>query len=200
MCSSDLDKKGYNGGQAGWGHVSDIKGIHRQLQDIHDSILQQGEWAKPAQLKAVKEEVESDDAHFAKQSKKMQDAINLHLRKGKSYKDAVAAAKVHVKEEVELEERSLSTDEMGKREDIVKGMKKNLSGFKSKYGKDAKAVMYATATKLAKEEVETEEDIDTSLLELWLTLDQGDRNQLSEMIERGLEEEIVNFISEVDNG
>jgi hypothetical protein len=45
-----------------------------------------------------------DDAHFEKQSKKMQDAINLHLRKGKTYSDAVKAAKVHVKEEVELDE------------------------------------------------------------------------------------------------
>ncbi len=44
-------------------------------------------------------EEETDDEHYAKQSPKMQDAINLHLRKGKSYKDAVTAAKVHVKEE-----------------------------------------------------------------------------------------------------
>lgn len=47
---------------------------------------------------------EVDDQHFNKQSKPMQDAINLHLRKGKSYKDAVAAASKHVKESNELEE------------------------------------------------------------------------------------------------
>lgn len=39
-----------------------------------------------------------------------------------------------------------------KREDIVKGMKKNLSDFRRRYGKDAESVMYATATKMAKEE------------------------------------------------
>lgn len=50
----------------------------------------------------------SDDAHFARQSPKMQSAINLHLRKGKSYKDAVAAAQKHVKEEVELSEEKVS--------------------------------------------------------------------------------------------
>lgn len=150
------DKKGYNGGQANWGHVGDIKNIHRQLQDIHDGILQHGEWAKPAQIKTMREDVE------------------------------------------QVEERSLSTGEMNKREDIVKGMKKGLGGFKARYGKDAKSVMYATATKLAKEEVE--EDIDTSLLELWVTLDAGDRDKLSEMIDRGLEQEIIEFISEVDNG
>lgn len=51
-------------------------------------------------------------------------------------------------------EASLSTSEMSKREDIVKGMKKNFASFKSRYGADAKSVMYATATKMAKEEVE----------------------------------------------
>ena len=44
---------------------------------------------------------ETDDQHYAKQSKPMQDAINLHLRKGKSYKDAVAAAQKHVKEDLD---------------------------------------------------------------------------------------------------
>ena len=41
---------------------------------------------------------DNKDEHFGKQSQKMQDAINLHLRKGKSYDEAVAAAKKHVKE------------------------------------------------------------------------------------------------------
>jgi len=44
------------------------------------------------------EEGNVNDDHFSKQSQKMQDAINLHLRKGKNYDDAVAAAKKHVKE------------------------------------------------------------------------------------------------------
>ena len=47
----------------------------------------------------------SADAHFNQQSKKMQDAINMHLRKGKDYPEAVKAAKVHVKEETELKEK-----------------------------------------------------------------------------------------------
>ncbi len=36
------------------------------------------------------------------------------------------------------------------KERIVTGMKKNKSDFKDRYGKDAEAVMYATATKNAK--------------------------------------------------
>jgi hypothetical protein len=58
----------------------------------------------------------------------------------------------HIKEEVEINERSLSASEAEKKEDIVKGMKKNLAGFKERYGKDAKSVMYATATKAAKKD------------------------------------------------
>lgn len=51
--------------------------------------------------------------------------------------------------DAQLNERSMTEPEMKKREDIVKGMKKNLAGFKERYGKDAKSVMYATATKQA---------------------------------------------------
>jgi hypothetical protein len=54
--------------------------------------------------------------------------------------------------DAQLNERSMTEPEMKKREDIVKGMKKNLAGFKERYGKDAKSVMYATATARAKGE------------------------------------------------
>lgn len=59
----------------------------------------------------------------------------------------------NVKEEVEeLDERELSKDETAEKERIVKGMKKSLAGFKSRYGERAKEVMYATATKQAKKD------------------------------------------------
>jgi len=50
-------------------------------------------------------------------------------------------------------ERPLTKDEEKDKEKYVKGMKKNTKDFKKRYGKDAKAVMYATATKMAKESV-----------------------------------------------
>jgi hypothetical protein len=56
------------------------------------------------------------------------------------------------KEEVELDERTLSSGEMDKREKYVKSMKKGLEGFKQRYGERAKEVMYATATKMAKKD------------------------------------------------
>jgi hypothetical protein len=53
------------------------------------------------------------------------------------------------KREIDLEERKMTDDEMEKKEDIVKGMKKGMKGFKERYGERAKEVMYATATKQA---------------------------------------------------
>lgn len=55
----------------------------------------------------------------------------------------------------------MSAAQMKKREEIVKSMKKNFADFKGRYGKDAKSVMYATATKQAmKEEAQVEEALD----------------------------------------
>ncbi|MGI9215004.1 MAG: hypothetical protein ACR2HS_05065, partial [Gammaproteobacteria bacterium] len=55
-------------------------------------------------------------------------------------------------EEVEqIDERSLSDEENENKEDYVRGMKKKMKAFKERYGKKAKSVMYATATKMAKE-------------------------------------------------
>jgi hypothetical protein len=58
-------------------------------------------------------------------------------------------------EEVELEERTLDATETREKERIVKGMKKNLAGFRARYGDRAKEVMYATATKNAKDGMNT---------------------------------------------
>jgi hypothetical protein len=58
-------------------------------------------------------------------------------------------------EEVELDERALDATETKEKERIVKGMKKNLAGFRARYGDRAKEVMYATATKQAKDGMNT---------------------------------------------
>jgi hypothetical protein len=50
-----------------------------------------------------------------------------------------------------LNERKLSKGEEKEKEKIVKGMKKSKKDFKKRYGDDAESVMYATATKIAKD-------------------------------------------------
>jgi hypothetical protein len=64
--------------------------------------------------------------------------------------DIETTKKALKKEEFELDEKTLTAAETKKKEEIVKSMKKGLSGFKSRYGDRAKEVMYATATKQAK--------------------------------------------------
>ena len=51
-------------------------------------------------------------------------------------------------------ERPLTKDEKNDKEKYVKGMKKSKKGFEKRYGKDAEAVMYATATNMAKEDLD----------------------------------------------
>lgn len=51
-----------------------------------------------------------------------------------------------------INEKKMTSGEKKKREKIVKGMKKSLPYMRKKYGKRAKEVMYATATKQAMKE------------------------------------------------
>ena len=69
--------------------------------------------------------------------------------KDHKFERTAKAIKQHMQEPVE--ERELTKDEEKDKEKYVKGMKKNKSDFKKRYGDDAEAVMYATATKMAKE-------------------------------------------------
>jgi hypothetical protein len=62
------------------------------------------------------------------------------------------------KHEHYMEERTLTPAEDNKKEELVHKMKKNIQGFKERYGKDAKSVMYATATKNAKRLAEEKEE------------------------------------------
>ena len=52
-------------------------------------------------------------------------------------------------------ERELDPTETKEKERLVKGLKKSAEDFKSRYGERAKSVMYATATKMAKERMDT---------------------------------------------
>ena len=120
--------------------------------------------------KKLKEEVDND-THFNKQSKAMQDAINLHLRKGKSYNDAVAASKVHVKEDVTTAaqklkaaldrhtEHAVAANRAGDH-DAVKVHQGYANKIKTQLGKLAK-----------NEEVDLDEDVTTAAQRLKAALD-----------------------------
>ncbi len=63
----------------------------------------------------------------------------------------LAMAELLTADNKKTDERTLTKGEEKEKERIVKGMKKAQGDFKDRYGDDAKAVMYATATKMAKQ-------------------------------------------------
>ena len=70
---------------------------------------------------------------------------------GEAEEDRITALERRIEAlESMLSERELTKPETKEKERIVKGMKKNKDDFKDRYGQDAEAVMYATATKNAK--------------------------------------------------
>jgi hypothetical protein len=118
------------------------------------------EVAKGKEMAIRKEEAEQMDEDEMTQRKKEQVVTVKHKDSGKELRVVKAAVADYqkrgyhpVKEEAEqMDERHLTDAETSTKEHNVKSMKKNLSGFKERYGKDAKSVMYATATKQAKED------------------------------------------------
>jgi hypothetical protein len=110
----------------------------------------------------VKEE--PDNEEFTKEIEDQKDKMEGKKKGADIAKGSVQAVKVEEEyeiidaneingvDQVDIEERSLSEPEMKKREEYVKGMKKKMPGFKERYGERAKEVMYATATKMAKED------------------------------------------------
>lgn len=93
-------------------------------------------------IKAVTAEGKSPHKKGTKKYKKHMAAMHAE-----SLQDRLAAK---LESKKKTNERSLTKGEEGKREKYVKGMKKAKGDFKKRYGKDAEAVMYATATKMAK--------------------------------------------------
>lgn len=79
-----------------------------------------------------------------------------------------------LKESEQIAERELTAAEKSKKEKYVMSLKGKMGGFKKRYGDRAKEVMYATATKMAKEEVQKVDEVSTGLANRYLSKTQGD--------------------------
>tara|TARA_B100000925_G_scaffold47315_1_gene30809 strand:- start:2320 stop:3048 length:729 start_codon:yes stop_codon:yes gene_type:complete len=114
-------------------------------------------------LEAVEVEVEEIEEELTPEKKKqlqlkgqmMKKQQLLDRQRLQAQKSGRLPMGTGMKEESELEEKVLDKAETDEKERIVKGMKKNFTNFKDKYGKEAKSVMYATATKMAKKHMDT---------------------------------------------
>lgn len=80
---------------------------------------------------------------------------------GEADEDRITALERRIEAlEAMLSERELSRPEEREKERLVKGMKKNRRDFQRRYGDDAEAVMYATATKRAKQNASVDHSSD----------------------------------------
>ncbi len=118
----------------------------------------QPEIAKPAVQAVQQEEVQLeekrglwDNIHAKREriAKGSGEKMRSPGDKGAPTEKALKQAQESVEQ---IDERHLTSGEKAEVEKNVKGMKKNLQGFKARYGDRAKEVMYATATKQAKGE------------------------------------------------
>lgn len=125
--------------------------IETEEEQIGDQTIEVIDADKINGVVATAIEEEATEEEFNKELKDQQASFA-----GKKKQPPVAAGKTTgvktMPEEVELDERTLTPAETAKKEQIVKSMKKGLSGFKQRYGERAKEVMYATATKQAKKD------------------------------------------------
>ena len=154
--------------------------MQKDKEDYMKTKGQYDEAAKPDFLDMDKDGDKKEPMKKAVADKKMKEDTEfkdklIEALKGKQHKidknknnkiDAqdFAILRGQQKEEVEqIEEKKMTDAEMAKREKIVKSMKKGFAGFRQRYGKDAKSVMYATATKQAMKEDTVEEEIDPNI-------------------------------------
>ena len=118
-------------------------------------------------LKSLSEMLVKEEPDNEQFTKELEDAKEKSEGKKKNTEIAKGSVQAVKSEEIDIndingvqmstiEERMMTEPEKEKKEDIVKGMKKGMAGFKERYGDRAKEVMYATATKQAmKEETES---------------------------------------------
>ena len=163
--------------------AEDKAALQKKIEDIKEATYS----AKAAR---AGKDIGKPGKMFSKIAKKAGEKYGSE-EKGKKVAGAVLAkirAK-HMKEEEQIDEKTLTSAETSKKEELVKKMKKG--DWSERYGKRGKEVMYATATKMAKklaeEEVSIEsiqEEIRTSLLEKanWLK-------------ENGTQEQVVEFLN-----
>jgi hypothetical protein len=95
--------------------------------------------------------------HASEKAKREKQNADKARRSSTFYKDTHPASAPKMKkanEEFDLEEKTLTSGETKKKEEIVKSMKKKAGDFEKRYPGRGKEVMYATATKMAKKVAE----------------------------------------------
>lgn len=156
-------KAGYNGGVPHWGHVEDIKSYHRQLQDLHDRVLQQGEYSKPAQLKKEGTELTGREVLGEEEYDRIRDLYGKSAARSMSYSRWNKHHPDYGKTSSQTKPASSSSDPskiyhkvpFAQKDDAKKEGMKWDSGAKKWYHSSAAA---SSSSKFRKEEAEHDEE------------------------------------------
>lgn len=154
-----------------WGHVGDVKHFHRQLQDLHDQLTQQGEYQRAIGT-PMREGVELEEKHLTPAEMKKREEIAQAIERDKpgmamKKKMAIAtAAAKRVAEQVE----------------DVKEAKEEKKTAKGKAVMPATGVYDSIPLGISVKE-EVSDDLDTSLLEMFAALDEEEQKLFVEMLE-----------------
>jgi hypothetical protein len=165
--------------------------VNKRKKGMNEEVEQVGEaakWRKGPEGKSWKSnpmsDPEDDEGEKAVYGSSKLPNVPAHKATGKITKDTYAklgsrkavkklkyrpgvgvGPKGKLPEEVEnVDERKLTGAETEKKEKYVLSMKKKMGGFKQRYGERAKEVMYATATKMAKEETQKVDELSKKTL------------------------------------
>jgi hypothetical protein len=131
----DGDGKGYEKGE--------VSGKFKKKKSVKEGF---SNWRQD--LSEVMDDIEAE-------KKIKEKKVNNKIIINPEMKEAVEQLGGELIEMVEIDERTLDASETKEKERIVKGMKKSLPDLKKRYGSRWKEVMYATATKRAKEGMDT---------------------------------------------
>ena len=165
----EMYPRSFNGGVRVLKNSKELTPAQQKI-DVHDDDKIDGKDFK--KLRAMKKEnaeqgynnnkTADDDYRANMKHHVMKDTVAMK-KKGMSGLEPVTEKDAYF-DNVVLDEKKMTPDEDEHKEYIVKGMKKNLKSFKDTYGKDAKNVMYATATKLAqKDDYKDKKELDKDM-------------------------------------
>jgi len=127
------------------------KYLHKRRKAIEKAIRKEGFSNWREDLKEVLDS-DSQDQNLKKVEEKK--GIKNKVTINPEMKEAIEQLGGQLIEMVEIDEKTLTTAETKKKEEIVKSMKKKTSDFEKRYPGRGKEVMYATATKMAKKVAE----------------------------------------------
>ena len=149
-----------------FGHVSASE-LNAQLDKVYKwqlNLSQIGESDATQMLRTIGNKIKAikstSEAHYAERNPQYMEAVMVS-KVLESWKNEMAHKRQMFTEamrridqycSVALNERELTPDELKKREHFAKSMKKHKGNFEKRYGARGDEVMYATATKMAKNE------------------------------------------------